>query len=125
VRKLFNEVTDMAVVTFLAVMPLFIIFVFIYGIFCIFSTKACAEYIGRISRNPFYADSCSNQFSECGNQFSPNSPKNQFGPYGNPFSPYSAGEFGRGLRVYGDAAPDPAGEGAGAVDDYAAEGGYQ
>ena len=67
---------------------------------------AHAEYLGRLSRNPYYADSCSNPYSRCGNRFDALSPRNQFGPYGNRFSPYSTGPFGQGLRVYGNAAPD-------------------
>ena len=75
--------------------------------FVVLSTSAHAEYLGRITANPFYADSCSNPFSPCGNPFSRKSPRNEFGPYGNPFSPYSVNNpFGRGARVYGDAAPD-------------------
>lgn len=103
----------MLVITFFTMLPLVLALVFVYGVFCIFARPACAEYIGRLSQNPFYADSCANQFSTCGNRFDPDSPKNQFGPYGNPYSPYSTGPFGDGLRVYGDAAPDPAGEGEG------------
>lgn len=123
IRMVVDETLDMIVISLFTIIPLIVIALFLYGIFCLFSPPACAEYIGRLSQNPFYPDSCSNQFSTCGNQFDPSSPKNQFGPYGNQFSPYSTGPFGSGLRVYGDAAPDPAGEGGG--DGYAAEGGYE
>lgn len=130
IRVIFDETMDMIVISFFTIMPLILIAIFLYGVFCLFSPPACAEYIGRLSQNPFYADSCANQFSPCANPFYPNSPRNQFGPYGNYFSPYSTGPFGNGLRVYGDAAPDPAGEGTvtdnvGSYDDYAAEGGYE
>lgn len=73
----------------------------------VFASSAKAEYIGRLSSNPFYGDSCSNPYSRCGNPFSPDSPRNPFGKYGNEFSPYSPNNpYGPGLRVYGDGAPD-------------------
>lgn len=72
-----------------------------------FATSAKAEYLGRLSANPFYGDSCSNPYSRCGNPFSPDSPNNPYGKYGNPYSPYSVNNpYGPGLRVYGDGAPD-------------------
>ena len=84
-----------------------LVFAVAIGIFSTEAKHAHAEYLGRLSANPFYGDSCSNPFSRCGNPFSAQSPRNEFGPYGNPFSPYSVNNpFGRGVRVYGDAAPD-------------------
>lgn len=75
--------------------------------FVILSSSAHAEYIGRMSANPFYADSCSNPFSRCGNPFSPVSPRNPFSKYGSPFSAYSPNNpFSPGVRVYGDGGPD-------------------
>ncbi len=63
---------------------------------------AHAEYIGRMSANPFYGDSCSNPYSRCGNPFDARSPRNVFGRYGNPFSVDSVtNPYGRGVRVYG------------------------
>lgn len=79
----------------------------IAAVFVILSSSAHAEYLGRLGGNPFYGDSCANPFSRCGNPFNSHSPRNPFGKYGNPFSPYSVNNpFGRGVRVYGDGAPD-------------------
>lgn len=79
----------------------------IIAAFLVLSSSAHAEYLGRITENPFYADSCSNPYSRCGNPFSPSSPNNPFGKYGNPYSPYSVNNpYGPGVRVYGDGAPD-------------------
>jgi hypothetical protein len=88
--KLIHAV-EIVIVTMLASLPVLALMVFFYGLFMIvFPSPSCgAEYIGRMSSNPFVADSCSNPFSSCGNPFSPSSPNNPFGPYGNPYSPYS------------------------------------
>ena len=75
----------------LAIMPVILIAIFFYGLFCLVSKPVCAmEKLGTISRNPFIGDSTSNPFSMYNNPFNPNSPRNHFGPYGNPFSAYSA-----------------------------------
>lgn len=105
--KIYREISDFIVIAVGSLIPLIAFILMIVGIVSFFTRPACAEYIGRISRNPFYGDSCSNPFSSCGNPFSATSPRNPFSPYGNPFSPYSVeNPFGPGVRVYGDAAPD-------------------
>jgi hypothetical protein len=50
----------------------------------------CPEYLGRLSANPYAADSTANPYSEAGSPYSSTSVNNRFGPYGSPFSPTSA-----------------------------------
>lgn len=50
----------------------------------------CPEYLGRLSANPYAADSTANPYSTAGSPYSSKSVNNQFGPYGSPFLPTSA-----------------------------------
>jgi hypothetical protein len=95
----FSGFMEVIAVAVLATLPVAVLVVFFYGLFVIiFPSPSCGgEYIGRVGGNPFYGDSCSNQFSRCGNPFNPKSPLNRFGKYGNPYSPYSVtNPYGRG-----------------------------
>lgn len=59
------------------------------------------NYRGKLSANPFDADSTGNQFGRYGSPFSPDSLTNQFGA-GNPFRPDSPkNPYGRGWRIEG------------------------
>jgi hypothetical protein len=130
-RNLMTEAADWIVIAFLSILPLTVIAIFFYGLFCIIApAPACSmEKLGRISRNPFIGDSTANPFSMYNNPFNPKSPYNRFGPYGNPFSPYSAnnpfatetptiyGHADEGSSEYSETNED--------YSAYAAEGGYQ
>ena len=48
-----------------------------------------SQYLGRLSANPYAADSTANPYSQAGSPYSSTSVNNQFGPYGSPFSPTS------------------------------------
>ena len=50
----------------------------------------CPTYLGRLSANPYAADSTANPYSPAGSPYSSSSVNNRFGPYGSPFSPTSA-----------------------------------
>ena len=50
----------------------------------------CPTYLGRLSANPYAADSIANPYSPAGSPYSSSSVNNRFGPYGSPFSPTSA-----------------------------------
>ena len=50
----------------------------------------CPEYLGRLSANPYAADSTANPYSQAGSPYSSTSVNNRFGPYGSPFSSTSA-----------------------------------
>ena len=50
----------------------------------------CPEYLGRLSANPYAADSTANPYGPAGSPYSSKSVNNQFGPYGSPYSPTSA-----------------------------------
>lgn len=50
----------------------------------------CPTYLGRLSANPYAADSTANPYSPSGSPYSAKSVNNRFGPYGSPFSPTSA-----------------------------------
>ncbi len=51
---------------------------------------ADGNYLGRLNKNRFGADSISNPFGRYGSKFSPDSINNPYGKYGSPYSPYSA-----------------------------------
>lgn len=54
------------------------------------STTASAQhYLGRLSANPYDADSTSNPYGRYGSPYSPDSINNPYGRYGSPYSPYS------------------------------------
>jgi hypothetical protein len=127
-----RETFEWIIVTMLALIPVMIIAIFFYGLFCLISTgPACSmEKLATISRNPFIGDSTSNPFSMYNNPFNPKSPYNRFGPYGNPFSPYSANNpFATNTpTIYGHADEGSYSEYSDPAEDYssyAAEGGYQ
>jgi len=44
------------------------------------------EYLGKLSSNPYDADSTSNPYGQYGSQYSPNSIHNPYGEYGSPYS---------------------------------------
>jgi hypothetical protein len=48
------------------------------------------EFLGRLSANPYAADSTSNPFSPAGSPYSARSVNNPYGQYGSPYSPTSA-----------------------------------
>ncbi len=50
------------------------------------STGASAEYLGRLSSNPYAADSTSNPYGRYGSPYSPDSINNPYGRYGSPYS---------------------------------------
>lgn len=54
------------------------------------ASAALAEDLGRLSANPYGADSISNPYSAAGSPYSPTSVNNPFGAYGNPYSNQSA-----------------------------------
>ena len=51
---------------------------------------ACPQFLGRLSANPYAADSTANPYSPAGSPYSSTSVNNRFGPYGSPFSATSA-----------------------------------
>ena len=51
---------------------------------------ACPTYLGRLSANPYAADSTANPYSTAGSPYSAKSVNNPFGPYGSPYSSTSA-----------------------------------
>jgi hypothetical protein len=50
----------------------------------------CPEYLGRLSANPYAADSTANPYSPAGSPYSAKSVNNPYGQFGSPFSPNSA-----------------------------------
>jgi hypothetical protein len=50
----------------------------------------CPEYLGRLSANPYAADSTANPYSPAGSPYSAKSVNNPYGQFGSPFSPTSA-----------------------------------
>ncbi len=50
----------------------------------------CPQFLGRLSANPYAADSTANPYSQAGSPYSSTSVNNRFGPYGSPFSSTSA-----------------------------------
>jgi hypothetical protein len=50
----------------------------------------CPTYLGRLSANPYAADSTANPYSSAGSPYSSKSVNNPYGPYGSPFSATSA-----------------------------------
>ena len=51
---------------------------------------ACPTYLGRLSSNPYAADSTANPYSTAGSPYSAKSVNNPFGPYGSSYSSTSA-----------------------------------
>ena len=73
------------------------------------SYAAQAQYLGRLSSNPYAADSTSNPYGQYGSQYSPNSINNPYGQYGsaysnqsvnNPYATNAPSIYGNG-SVYG------------------------
>jgi len=50
----------------------------------------CPTYLGRLSANPYAADSTANPYSPAGSPYSAKSVNNPYGAYGSPFYPTSA-----------------------------------
>jgi hypothetical protein len=50
----------------------------------------CPQYLGRLSANPYAADSTSNPYSSAGSVYSPTSVNNPYGSYGSAYSSTSA-----------------------------------
>jgi hypothetical protein len=50
----------------------------------------CPEFLGRLSANPYAADSTANPYSSAGSPYSSKSVNNPYGPYGSPYSSTSA-----------------------------------
>jgi hypothetical protein len=50
----------------------------------------CPQYLGRLSANPYAADSTSNPYSPAGSPYSPTSVNNPYGSYGSAYSSTSA-----------------------------------
>lgn len=65
---------------------------------------AFAQFLGRLSSNPYAADSTSNPYGRYGSPYSPDSINNPYGRYGSPYSnesvnnPYAT----RAPKIYGD-----------------------
>lgn len=55
-----------------------------------FGEADCPIYLGRLSANPYAADSTANPYSTAGSPYSAKSINNPFGPYGSPYSSTSA-----------------------------------
>jgi hypothetical protein len=55
-----------------------------------FGEADCPKYLGRLSANPYAADSTANPYSPAGNPYSTDSIKNPYGPYGSAYSSTSA-----------------------------------
>jgi len=55
-----------------------------------FGEADCPDYLGRLSANPYAADSTANPYSQAGSPYSSKSVNNPYGPYGSPYSPVSA-----------------------------------
>jgi len=55
-----------------------------------FGEADCPEYLGRLSANPYAADSTANPYSSAGSPYSSKSVNNPYGPYGSPYSSTSA-----------------------------------
>lgn len=51
---------------------------------------ACPKFLGRLSANPYAADSTANPYSAAGSPYSPESVNNPYGSYGSPYSSESA-----------------------------------
>jgi hypothetical protein len=68
------------------------------------ASSANAQYLGRLSSNPYDADSTSNKFGRYGSPYSSDSINNPYSKWGSPYSnqsvnnPYAT----RAPRVYGD-----------------------
>ena len=68
------------------------------------ATPAQAEYLGKLSANPYAYESTSNPYGPYGSPYSYKSINNQYGPYGSPYSdtsvnnPYASNP----PSVYGD-----------------------
>ena len=117
-----QDLVDVCVICVLAVLPITILIIFTYGVFALFSPKACSmERLGTISRNPFIGDSTSNPFSNWNNPYFADSPANPYSEYGNPYSPYSAnnpysmqspGIYGYADEGYNDSTDSYADDGA-------------
>lgn len=83
---------------------------FLVVVFALFATPASADYLGRLSSNPYLADSTSNPYGRYGSPYSSNSINNQFGRYGSPYSnesvnnPYATNppHVGSDGSVYGE-----------------------
>jgi hypothetical protein len=52
--------------------------------------EGCPEFLGRLSANPYAADSTANPYSSAGSPYSSKSVNNPYGPYGSPYSSTSA-----------------------------------
>src|SRR5207302_7340856 len=52
--------------------------------------QVSGQYLGRLSKNQYAADSVSNRHGQYGSRYSPTSVNNPYGAYGSPYSPHSA-----------------------------------
>lgn len=83
---------------------------FLIVVFALLATPASAEYLGRLSSNPYLADSTSNPYGRYGSRYSADSINNQFGRYGSPYSnesvnnPYATNppSIGSDGSIYGE-----------------------
>lgn len=74
------------------------------------STPAAADYLGRLSSNPYLSDSTSNPYSRYGSPYSSDSINNPYGRYGSPYSnesvnnPYATNppRIGSDGSIYGE-----------------------
>ena len=56
-------------------------------VLCVLSiNSAHAEYLGRLSNNPYLPDSTSNPYGRYGSRYSPDSINNPYGRYGSQYS---------------------------------------
>lgn len=58
----------------------------ISAIAMLLSAPASAQFLGRLSANPYAADSTSNPYGRYGSPYSPDSINNPYGRYGSPYS---------------------------------------
>ena len=66
------------------------------------SAALADEYLGKLSENPYNADSTSNAYGQHGSQYSGSSINNPYGA-GSPYRADSPNNpYGEGLSIYGD-----------------------
>ena len=75
------------------------LFVFLFAVLFFPDQAMAQQYLGKLSNNPYNADSVSNPYGQYGNKYSPNSINNTYGQYGNVYSDKSVN------NPYADNAP--------------------
>jgi hypothetical protein len=76
-------------------------FLIVLGMLVAFPVMA-DQYLGKLSENPYNADSTSNEYGQYGSKYSSDSINNEYGA-GNPYRTDSpTNPYGEGLSIYGD-----------------------